>query len=376
MSPEQASGDVVDGRSDLYSLGLVALFALTGRPPITGTSTQQILVKQLTEKLPPSGTLRADLPESLAAAIDRCVSKEPAARFETAEALVEAIDDARLAAPEIPVPIRLLAQELGTVGLIFLFLTIISWLILQSFSRLVGTTWAALPGVILGAIALTRALQTSAAARRLALVGFTPDEIMSGLRATMDEREALRRQLRADPDTRRRRRNTVLIAAAQLPVALLLISLSLNVDVSVGRQAKAGIIVTEAENPTRATLGTVLAAATGLSLLGVSFVLFARSPLRMPGDERMFRLVWLGPIGRAFVRFSARGVTARADGADTAGGRTRTAVPRGGGNAAVPTHPGPPAAVPPIAEAAPSDRMSSLEARIEALEHWRNGKVP
>ena len=58
MSPEQASSDVVDGRSDLYSLGLVALFALTGRPAITGESTQQILVKQLTETPPPATSLR------------------------------------------------------------------------------------------------------------------------------------------------------------------------------------------------------------------------------------------------------------------------------------------------------------------------------
>jgi serine/threonine protein kinase len=65
MSPEQASGDVVDGRSDLYSLGLVALFALTGRPAISGESTQQILVKQLTETPPAAVSLRPDLPESL-----------------------------------------------------------------------------------------------------------------------------------------------------------------------------------------------------------------------------------------------------------------------------------------------------------------------
>src|SRR5215207_7929035 len=76
MSPEQASGDVVDGRSDLYSLGLVALFALTGRSVITGDSTQQILVKQLTETPPPATSLRAELPEALGAAIDRCVAKE------------------------------------------------------------------------------------------------------------------------------------------------------------------------------------------------------------------------------------------------------------------------------------------------------------
>ena len=118
MSPEQASGDVVDGRSDLYSLGLVALFALTGRPAITGQSTQQILVKQLTEALPPALSLRPGLPEPMAAAIDRCVAKEPSARFATAEALVEAIDEAKLTAPEIPVPIRLRSYA-APAGIVF-----------------------------------------------------------------------------------------------------------------------------------------------------------------------------------------------------------------------------------------------------------------
>src|SRR6185295_18838771 len=185
MSPEQASGDVVDGRSDLYSLGLVALFALTGRPAISGDSTQQILVKQLTETPPAATSLRPDLPESLGAAIDRCVAKEPAARLATAEALVEAIDDARLAAPEIPVPIRLFAQEAGTLSLVLFFLTMISWLMLRAFSGKIGTAWAAIPGIFLGAIGLTRILQASSAARRLALLGFQPQEVLNGLRATV-----------------------------------------------------------------------------------------------------------------------------------------------------------------------------------------------
>jgi serine/threonine-protein kinase len=369
MSPEQASGDVVDGRSDLYSLGLVALFALTGRPAISGETTQQILVKQLTETPPSATTLRPDLPESLGAAIDRCVAKEPDTRFATAEALVEAIDDAKLAAPDIPVPIRLFAQEAGTLSLIIVFLTMMSWLLLQSLSTKVGSAWAAIPGAFLGAIALTRALQTSSTARRLAVLGFQPEEVLNGLRATVDERETVRQQLRADPDTRRRRRRTLIIAAIQLPIAILLISLSLNVRWSFG--TKAEVTPTQASRPTRATLGNLTKVASGLSLLGVSFILFARSPFRMPIGERLFRVVWLGPPGRAFITLSSRGVVRGKTGA-TMPGVTR-ASPGAASTAARRTSVAPP---PTPVVAPPTDHVASLEARIAALERWRDGVKP
>jgi serine/threonine-protein kinase len=369
MSPEQASGDVVDGRSDLYSLGLVALFALTGRPAISGETTQQILVKQLTETPPSATTLRPDLPESLGAAIDRCVAKEPDTRFATAEALVEAIDDAKLAAPDIPVPIRLFAQEAGTLSLIIVFLTMMSWLLLQSLSTKVGSAWAAIPGAFLAAIALTRALQTSSTARRLAVLGFQPEEVLNGLRATVDERETVRQQLRADPDTRRRRRRTLIIAAIQLPIAILLISLSLNVRWSFG--TKAEVTPTQASRPTRATLGNLTKVASGLSLLGVSFILFARSPFRMPIGERLFRVVWLGPPGRAFITLSSRGVVRGKTGA-TMPGVTR-ASPGAASTAARRTSVAPP---PTPVVAPPTDHVASLEARIAALERWRDGVKP
>ena len=360
MSPEQASGDVVDGRSDLYSLGLVALFALTGKPAVTGQSTQQILVKQLTEALPPATTFRPDLPESLAAAIDRCVAKEPSARFATAEALVEAIDEARLAAPEIPLPIRLFAQEVGTLGLVIVFLTIISWLMLRAFSDKVGPAWAAIPGVFLGAIGLTRALQASAAARRLAVLGFQPQEVSNGLRATVDEREGMRQQLRADPDTRRRRRRTLIFAVVQLPLALALLQISLKPQWTVGGRKPAD----PPPRSVRSTPGTLTMAASGLALLGVSLLLFARSPFRMPVDERMFRLVWLGPVGRGFIRFSARGVAKRVTGTTIPGvtgpSQARVATSNGAGKSKRPSTP------------IPSDRVASLEARIAALERWRD----
>jgi serine/threonine-protein kinase len=357
MSPEQASGDVVDGRSDIYSLGLVAMFALTGKPAITGTSTQQILVKQLTEALPPTASLRPDLPEALAAAIDKCVAKEPSARYATAESLVEAIDDARLSAPEIPLPIRLFAQELGTLGLVLVFLSIMSWLFLRAFSGKVGTAWAMIPGFFLGAIGLTRVLQASSAARRLALLGFQPTEIVAGLRGTVDESESMRQQLRADADTRRRRRKTLITAAIMLPIALLLIQFSLNLRWSVG--SNVGVATEPARQSVKSTPGRITTAATGISLLGVALLLFARSPFRMPPGERLFRVVWLGPVGEAFLKFSARGVERRTTG---------TTIPGATGPQRTVSPPAPP----PVAT--PPDRIASLEERVASLERWRNGK--
>ena len=365
MSPEQASGDVVDGRSDLYSLGLVALYALTGRSAITGASTQQILVKQLTEALPPALSVRPDLPEALAAAIDRCVAKDPAARFATAEALVEAIDEARLTGPEIPLPVRLFGQELGTLSIVLVFLALISWLMVRAFSDEVGTAWAMVPGVFLSAIGLTRLLQASSSARRLAVLGFQPQEVTQGLRATVDERETMRQQLRADPDTRRRRRRTLVIAMVQLPVALALLQFSLKPQWTFGgRDAN-----DPPPRPVKSTPGTLTMAASGLALLGVSLILFARSPFRMPVDERMFRLVWLGPIGRGFVRISARGVARRATGTTVPGTPSPTAT-----KATPPRRPDVTPSRKPITPV-PGERVAALEARVTALERWRESSA-
>src|SRR5205823_5289129 len=96
VSPEQATGDNIDGRSDLYALGLTAHFALTGRPAISGDTTGKVLARQITEPLTPIQSLRQDLPAALAAAVDRCCVKDPAGRFPTAESLVVALDAAQL----------------------------------------------------------------------------------------------------------------------------------------------------------------------------------------------------------------------------------------------------------------------------------------
>jgi len=91
MSPEQASGETVDGRSDIYALGCVAYHALAGRPPYDG-SAQSVLVAHVTRPLPVLGEAVPGLPPALVRIVERCLAKEPAARYQTADNLAAELD--------------------------------------------------------------------------------------------------------------------------------------------------------------------------------------------------------------------------------------------------------------------------------------------
>ena len=94
MCPEQAAGEkTVDARGDIYSLGAVAFFALTGRPPFEGKTTGQLLAAHRSETPMPLSDLSPDVPADLAAIVARCLSKDLAARYQSAGEL-----DAALAA--------------------------------------------------------------------------------------------------------------------------------------------------------------------------------------------------------------------------------------------------------------------------------------
>ncbi len=105
MSPEQAAGErTIDGRSDLYSLGIVAYQMLTGTLPFSAPSVAGILMKQITEPAPDLRTSRPDTPEDLALAIARCLEKDPENRWPTADALRRALESRTVAGYEMPGP--------------------------------------------------------------------------------------------------------------------------------------------------------------------------------------------------------------------------------------------------------------------------------
>src|SRR6476661_8172220 len=90
MSPEQAAGEEVDSRSDLYALGIVAYEMLTGTPPFQGPN-RVVVSKHIAERPTPVDRLRPDVPRPLAAAIMRALEKQPGDRWQTGDAFRQAL---------------------------------------------------------------------------------------------------------------------------------------------------------------------------------------------------------------------------------------------------------------------------------------------
>jgi serine/threonine-protein kinase len=94
MAPEQAAGDPdIDGRADIYSLGVTAYEMLAGSAPFASLGPREMLTARLTLPPPPLSTIRKDVPAGLERLIARCLAIDPANRPQTASALVEALED-------------------------------------------------------------------------------------------------------------------------------------------------------------------------------------------------------------------------------------------------------------------------------------------
>jgi serine/threonine-protein kinase len=106
MSPEQVAGDQVDRRSDIYSLGVAAFFALAGRFPFESPTASAVLVAHVTKDAPSLMDVAPSVPRPLAAMIDRCLSKDPAGRIQSCGELVMELRrvEAALPADDVAAP--------------------------------------------------------------------------------------------------------------------------------------------------------------------------------------------------------------------------------------------------------------------------------
>ncbi len=347
MSPEQASGDTVDGRSDLYSLGLVAWFAMTGRTAVTGESTQRILVKQLTEAIPPLASQRSDLPTTLCDVVDRCCAKEADDRFPRAEAVVEALDATQLATPEIPVAIRLLAPELSSV---ILRIVIAITLLAYGSYRIVAHTQGNIIslGIIVTAAAWVGGLSVVQEVRRLRRLGYTPEELQRFLTLIQAERDDVRAGRKADATLVKRRRLRVFLASGILIWQGVTFFLLLRTAISNG----------DATLQSRVALVSFFG---GLLAIALAATILLSSPFRRSITERLFSAVWLSGLGRRILRLCGSGASS------TPAMVTRSVAPSIITQRTLP-------AVPPSAPAsllALTDEVRQLRTRIEALESER-----
>ena len=97
MSPEQAEGRPLDARSDVFSFGALLYELLTGRRAFEGKTALSLVTSILRDTPPPPRSLRPEIASRLEAIVNRCLQKDPAARYPSAEALVHDLEAARAA---------------------------------------------------------------------------------------------------------------------------------------------------------------------------------------------------------------------------------------------------------------------------------------
>lgn len=179
MSPEQAAGSSVDPRSDLYSLGATAFYALTGRVPFEERSVEALLASHISKPAPPVAGLRSDIPAVLARVVDRCLLKEPGRRFESADEVAQVLENLGRTGLEIPpvvhryvAEVERLAVEVPLYGLVFL----IALALLPSF-------WWTSTALVLSLLTLERARQAIQACRFVAGSGYAFEDAREALLA-------------------------------------------------------------------------------------------------------------------------------------------------------------------------------------------------
>jgi serine/threonine-protein kinase len=182
ISPEQASGEAVDERSDMYSLGVVGHYVVSGRLPFEAPTVSAMLAKHITQAAPPLSSVAPETPRHLAEAIDRCLGKDPDQRFPNGEALAEALSRSLEVRREVPVALRVFVKQnrerfrglMWFSGVVFysLFIPFVLWLEEGEplFALIFTVAWALLaaaPGGMLVSMA-----------RRLLRSGYGYDELV------------------------------------------------------------------------------------------------------------------------------------------------------------------------------------------------------
>ncbi len=151
MSPEQAMGLVdVDRRADLYSFGAVLFQMVTGAPPYEGEDSQEVVRQHLSAPVPLPETKRAGVPAWLSNVIVRALAKDRGARFQSADAMAQALRSETMPSPARSEPGNVLKAALGVVGAALVLVTALGWLANRSVELMLVNRLSVPIGVVVG----------------------------------------------------------------------------------------------------------------------------------------------------------------------------------------------------------------------------------
>jgi len=305
MSPEQAAGEELDGRSDLYALGVVAFFALTGRLPFQAPSTQALLAMHLTQPAPPLASLRPDLPIGLCAVVDRCLAKTPEGRYPGGEALVTAVEALRIAQPAVAPAVRQFHQQANQGVRMSLILAAVAVVVMPRSAS--GDQLIEAAFLLAGLWGLLQTFYHRA--RFLQRQGFRPEDVGEGFRVIAEEAAAARQQLRNSENDIARHRRRMRVAAVTGTLGLVMAAFASVVLRT--RNPATGVYST-----TTVGLLTIVAATVMISLALVSFL---TDPVREPLIERFTLWLFRSRLGQFLFRLAGRGLVVPGAHATTGG---------------------------------------------------------
>ncbi len=290
MSPEQAAGDKVDQRSDLYSLGVVGYYATTGRLPFDAATAQAVMVAHISQTATPVSRFRPDLPAPLANAIDRCLAKSPEDRFPTGEAMVEALEQGRSRQVDVPPAIRVWTVRADT----FFRNGFLLALIMPQFVRFSAQgAQAIFSSVIFAVVVPSLWGQIPLSMRELARQGFAYGDLRNAILAIDTEREGVIAALNADPRHVRRRRRKLLMLLGGFLGAVLAMIVAFS-----GRRA-------DGPNSYKVSAPALVVLFVGLCVAMICIV-FAAATLASSGRmDRKLHALWTGRVGKLLFRLGS-----------------------------------------------------------------------
>ena len=281
MSPEQALGEESDARSDLYSLGATAFYALSGRLPFEGKSATETLARQVTSAAPSLTKVGAHVPRKLAQLVDRCLEKDANNRPSNAQSLADELGLAIEKRRELPAALRAFVKRSGRMDGAGTVLSLTGTLVASIAAS--ATLGPAAGVVTLGAsVLLIPAVFGVLAAKRLLTLGFAQDDLRPAFRAeqesSREERSVHRRtgfswRTAVEGTFKRIARVSASAAVAMIPLALL----SVN-------------------SPKFALIGSVIVLAFGVAAIS-AFLYLTVLQVRRDVDVEFWTAVWTGRFG-------------------------------------------------------------------------------